>query len=305
MPYKTTYKMKSIKTNLIYDGEYLKHHKIDINVLAPSLLGLSSLIENVNNEINKGKSKISINVNASVEQNCFELLLHFDISIIEKFKNAIFDIEIQDIETILILIFGGEISFFELIKILKGKKIDDKNIIEKTETHTTIKGGIKIENSTVNIYNDTKIQKSAQSFIKPLGNKGIDEIKIKETALSKKDYEEYIKTDLNNYEVNKIENKNITTKNLVVFRPIFSIEKKYWEFKYGDNIMTVDISLTRIAQDTLERGEVRIGDTYKVKLEEQEYRTATGIQKINYKIIEVLDFKRGNIIQNKLNLDKK
>ncbi len=69
-------------------------------------------------------------------------------------------------------------------------------------------------------------------------------------------------------------------------------EATHWKFTLDGKTINVDISDTNIAQETMQRGDVRVGDTYKVKLEETEYRTPKGPFRIRYKIIEVLDFKR-------------
>ncbi|MFK7866314.1 MAG: hypothetical protein AB8B77_02620, partial [Alphaproteobacteria bacterium] len=67
-------------------------------------------------------------------------------------------------------------------------------------------------------------------------------------------------------------------------------------FLLDDKAITVDISETNIAEKTMDRGEVRVGDTYKVKLEETQYKTPKGQYRIRYKILEVIDFIRGNKI---------
>lgn len=86
---------------------------------------------------------------------------------------------------------------------------------------------------------------------------------------------------------------NIVTRNLVVHAPELDKEASHWKFVLDGKIINVDISVTDIATQTMRRGDVRVGDTYKVKLEETEYRTPKGQFRIRYKIIEVIDFNRG------------
>ena len=299
---------KIIKTNLVFDGEYLKEHSIDINILAPSLLGLANLIQNANKLINKDRANVIVKVNAGVKQNCFELSLHFDWSIIEHIKDLLNAPEIKDLKNILewigLIGLGSSLvsaPLFYLIKKYKGEKIKEEDIIKSDKENTTIKGNIIVNNNVITFYNNIDIQKNSQQFMKILENEGIDEIKFvndgeTSNVLHKKDYREYINTNLNNYEVGrKTENKNITIRNLVVFKPVLSDQATYWTFMLDNKAINVNISLTDIAKNAIKRGAITLNDTYKVELEEEEYRTATGQYRTTYKILKVLEFKQGDI----------
>lgn len=296
---------KIMQTPLRYDGEYLKDHNIDISVLAPSLIGLSNLIQETNSLFNGDKTKINLKVNAGIEQNCFEILLVFDFNAIDQMLNIFKDDAQQGIKGMLEIIGivasgSGQVqpSLFQLIKIHGGKPILNGDIISADGENTIIKGdknqNITVNNNVITIYNNSTIQGHTQNFMKPLLNDGLEEIQFGDSSpLHKKDYTDYLNTDMDQYDAMEDTETNVTTKNLVVHKPELSQDAKIWQFSYDGKAIQVDISSTRIARDTIKRGDVRVGDTYKVKLEEQEYKTPKGQYKTRYKILEVLKFTRG------------
>lgn len=76
---------------------------------------------------------------------------------------------------------------------------------------------------------------------------------------------------------------------LQISRPDFNPDAKIWKFRYGEKIISVDVSETNIPEQIRSRGYVRIGDTWRVKMTITEKRTASGFRN-EYKIVEVLEF---------------
>ena len=92
----------------------------------------------------------------------------------------------------------------------------------------------------------------------------------------------------NNQEIER----NIVTKELEVYEPRLTENATKWRFILDGKVRNIDISKTSIASDAVKRGEVRVGDTYRVRLEEREHRTPTGQIRVAYKVLEVTDFER-------------
>ena len=301
---------KTIKTKIRFDGSLLKNKSIDIDVLSQSLLSLSNLIQESNNLINGDKAKLTIKVNANIEQNCFELLLSFGITFYEQIKTLIKNEDVATLKQLLewiglllITVPAASIGFFKLVSKLKGNKLKKEDIIKQDENYVYIKidgKEAKVNKETYKLYNSPSMLNYAKGFLKPLQNKGIDKIEFE----NNNNVEKFIKDDYDEFLNSKIEgdveflNKNITTRHLVLLSPVFDENVNQWSFKLDSNKIKVDISKTNIAKETLERGEVRVNDVYKVKLEEEEYKTVTGAYKIKYTILEVLEFKRGDYQQN-------
>ncbi len=297
----------TIKTHIKYDGNYLSDHTIDLTTLTNSLLGLSSLIQNANEIINRNaKTKVNIQVKAGVEQNCFELCIIFNSNFIEQvnllFKETSYSI--KDILEILGLLSGEGLfpSVLDLIKIFKGKKLSKDIIIEENKDNVIVQGDnntININKNVYNTYQDPKFRKQGQKFFSPLENEGIENIEItdKKTNNSKiieaKDCNDYLKYNIDKEEKEEYE-PNISVRHLEINKPELVYDSKNWTFILAGKRINVDISNTNIAKETIDRGEIRIGDTYQVELEETEYKTAAGKFNIKYKITKVLKFIRGN-----------
>ncbi len=299
---------KPIKTKLKFDGAGLKDNFIDVAVLAPSLIALSDLIHESNKLVNGDSTKINVKVNADVEQNCFEIMLMFDLSLVENLKDLLTHDTTRTIKEllewlgILASVTGAtSVTLFYLSKILKGKPIDESQIIGEDGDYVTIdteEGRINVHKKIFELYNNAQIRKTTQGFLSPLQNEGIDCIELYDddkthNTLNHKDYEPFL--DYNDWPEEKESNttKNITIRHLVVYKPELDEDAKKWFFLLAGRPIGVDISETNIAKEAIVRGEVRVGDTYKVKLEEQEYKTMTGRYNTSYKALEVLDFIKG------------
>ena len=299
---------KSIKTNIRFDGEVLKDHLIDVDVLTKSLLGLSSVINAANKIVNDNQTEIKISVNARVEQNCFELLLQFDMAFIEQAKDFLTHENTVAVKNLLewIGIIGaggvGTVSVWKLFKVLNGKKITQEMITQKTGDTITINGSVTINREVYNIYNDSDIRKNSQRFLSPLGNEGIDSITFEDEAgnieeIRKPDVEDFISIDIDQ-EINEESDResivNETVKWVILYKPVLSEDSTTWEFLLDGKPINIGIEETSIARDAMTRGEVRVGDTYKIRLEERQYRTPRGQTRTKYKALEVIEFSRGS-----------
>ncbi len=91
---------------------------------------------------------------------------------------------------------------------------------------------------------------------------------------------------------NKTMPSNITIKDLVIHSPELKENARIWVFEMDGKNIKVDISSTDIAQQAIERGEVRVGDTYTVELSETRDRSYTGSYKTSYKILKVIELTR-------------
>jgi hypothetical protein len=82
----------------------------------------------------------------------------------------------------------------------------------------------------------------------------------------------------------------IVTAHIVVHGPILDTKARRWKFRIGGRVESVDIGETNIASESLARGGVSVGDTYKVKIEMTERQTAAGAYTVDYRVKEVLQF---------------
>ena len=78
---------------------------------------------------------------------------------------------------------------------------------------------------------------------------------------------------------------------LRVYSPVYDEKADKWRFWYGDHTIYADITETNIARDAIARGGAFVNDLYKVKMEVKQRFTKNGNMRLDYKIINVLDFR--------------
>ncbi|ENG4184582.1 hypothetical protein [Providencia sp. PROV020] len=160
--------------SIIYDGEALKNHKMDILFFASSLQGLGDAIYEANSILN-GDSDFNVSVDASLIAGSFG----FKLSIQQSLTNAKDVLKIIGLNTANLVV--GEKTVIDVLKKLEGRKID---IIEKDSTTGMIKlivdgEVIECSDDVEKIVNSPNIRRSIDSFVhKPLLHDGVDSFEV-------------------------------------------------------------------------------------------------------------------------------
>lgn len=183
--------MTQKETTIIrYDGAALADHSIDVAHLAPSLLALSEIIKNANKLVNGDKAGIKVMVNANLEQNCFELNLELMWSVYEQAKSLVGHEDVQSLKEILEwlgIIGGGAITggigFWQLIKVLKGRKIESAEIFERdgknlVRIKTESKNVEEASKEAFQLYSNVNNRRLASEFLSPLKEDGYDNVEF-------------------------------------------------------------------------------------------------------------------------------
>ena len=244
-------------------------------------------------------------IRAGLEQNCFEKLLDFSISLIEQARSLLQADRVKDIKDLLEwlgIIGAGAGSVFWLYRRYKGLPIPKEDVLESNDMHIKIKGDNNqvtiIEKPVLHIYEDTACSQYAQQFLGAMNTEGIDCIEFENyentTQLNKSEYAEFLNTKISTPQMKKTDITNITIRHLLVLKPELREDAMEWVFDLDGKTIKADISQTEIAKSAMRRGEIRVGDTYKVRLEEQEYKSSTGRYSVKYKVLEVQEFIRGS-----------
>ena len=103
---------------------------MDVAHLAPALLSLSDVVKAANYLANGEKAGVKVFVNANLEQKCFELNIDLVLTAWEQAKQLIADDNIATAKEIAewVGITGTSgLGLFQLIKWLRGKKIENTN----------------------------------------------------------------------------------------------------------------------------------------------------------------------------------
>ncbi|HCB2898186.1 hypothetical protein [Proteus mirabilis] len=167
--------------NIVYDGEALKDHKMDILFFAESLQGLGNAIYEANTILN-GKSEFYVDVDAGLIAGSFG----FKLSIKRGTESTKDVLKIIGLNTANLIV--GEKTVIDVLQRLKGRKVD---IIEKNSTTGDVKllvDGEEIECSSdvEKIVSSPSIRKAIDSFIhKPLLHPGVNSFEVSEGKTKK------------------------------------------------------------------------------------------------------------------------
>lgn len=193
--------MKSVRTTIKYEGSSIVGKSMEIADLAPSLIALSELIFEANQQFNATRAHIKVRVNAEVQQNCFELYVDLAQSVWETFANFVADEKIRTAKEIAewIGIISGAVgaSLYGLIKFLNKNPIKSISPIEGTDNiQINVVGNnnsIVVSKDVYNLYNNKSLRKKALSVLEPLKKEGYNEIIFhKEEEI----YEKFYKSDV-------------------------------------------------------------------------------------------------------------
>jgi hypothetical protein len=127
----------SVETILVvYDGTPVEKGAMDVRDLAPALLSIAELCQEVNSQVYGNDTAISVRVKADFKKGSFGVELEIVRTLIEQVRSLLNSTDTQSAMAVIGLIFGSS-GLIELLKLLKG----DGN----AQTTTLENGNIKIE----------------------------------------------------------------------------------------------------------------------------------------------------------------
>ena len=295
--------MSKAAIQLVYEGPALENHMMDVQELAPALLSFGDLCKEANCFFNKDKAYVKVSIKSEFERGSF--LINYEVTQGLYALTGLFkDPRVMTAKEILewlgiILTLSGGFGLFKYLKARRGRKIESKEYTEIDKKQNTVQIKFEGDNNIVcvpqQVYElgeNKKILQACKGIMNPLQTPGIDFLKFKDIksvheTIDKKEAGAIISSEL--LEGETLEPQVIEAR-LEVHTVTFDIKQSKWKFKYGDNVISVDVSETDIPKKAIERGYVNIGDTYKVKLEIIERQTEAGNYVNDYKIVEVLAF---------------
>jgi hypothetical protein len=276
---------------VVYDGEALTSHSMDVRELAPALLSLGKLFDESNRVLNGENTQIKLQVKAH-EAGSFEILLELSQSLGNQISGFLTGDLITSALNLKELILGTA-GLIYLIKKLKGGKPlsikDLKNGMVRIEIEgETFEAPLKL----LRLYQDIAIRKTVEEVLKPLKNPGIDSFKIKQ---NKKVIELVNKSDLGYYTLPEIDDEKITENEHEASYSIVSLafkEDNKWRLHDGNNTISVSVKdedfLNRVESNEISFTK---GDILVCKIKMVQFRTNTGL-KTEYELLEVKEHKQ-------------
>jgi hypothetical protein len=291
-----------------FDGPQLKSHQMDVTLLAPSLLAFGELCKQANFVLNGGNAKVTVLLSADVEARCVTLQLSVVQMAWDAAAALLPQLNVENAKHIL--------EFLGFIKTIGGGLIPylwwKGNRKEKSaETNTSANGNTVnisvvgdnniiinkiIPESVHKLSKDAKIVENIKTMTNPVSEAyGITEQsfiyknqrQLTIDAASARSLREAAT------ETDTVE-PQIVTAHIVLHALTLDTRSKKWKFKFNNRVEIIDIGDSTIAADTMARGGVSVGDTYKVRLEMIERKNPKGEYVTHYKVKEVLEFTPGH-----------
>jgi hypothetical protein len=305
--------MTTVSFQVSYVGDALKEHAMDVEVFAPAVLALGDLCKQANYLLNGDRAKVNLQIKADIKQNCILVDFNFIQTIYEQIRGLLDDEKVKTAKDILewlqILIPAGAatLGVFGFLKYRKGRQIESTTEIDASDGTGNVivkfegqNNSITVNNNVLHLSNDPKIQISAAKLLDPLRRPGIEKIEFKDrdktTNIINKEEADSIRqsTPLAEPSGDTVAPQVITAR-LIPHRPVLDEKAKTWQFRYLGNKISVDISNTTIAKDTMKRGGVGVRDAYIVNMEISEDITPGGVSVPRYRVLDVQRFMPGPV----------
>jgi len=278
--------MNDIKVK--YDSD---SHDIDANTLIGSLLHLSTLIQEVNRELNTGR-KVNVKIQAT-EKGSFIVHLVIETTVLENLKNLLSNETVQYAAGI-VTVVGG---LFGLAKLLKGEKAE---IVENNGNKVTIKnnkGAVTIVNvNTLDLYNtNTVVRNSISQNFKVLEA----DDSIKGFSLKDQEDKDLVNIPAEDFPVlaesasmeNNISDRSIKREVMLNINKIVFDDNQKWDFYYDGNKISAKIEDVKF-REMIDKGErFAKGDSLRAEIEIYQVFDSSVNSYINksYKVVTILE----------------
>lgn len=300
--------VQSKTIRIAYDGPDLVNGTMDIRDLAPALLAFADLVKRANTIIGN-KQPVDILLTADdIHKGSFDISMQLVYSALEQAKLFTGFMEESGLEALIdvlgfgtTVISGGVHGLFQLIKVLKNRKVSSVQQDSNTGmTLITLPDGTQIKTTaqTLKVCVDHEVRRNVEAIIRPLKKAGIDSFEFrkpnnledKEALFSiQKDEVEYFNSP-------KLETlaipDNITEQELIVriVSIVFDKNQK-WRFSDGESYFWAKIDDEEFWSNVQEGNlAFRDGDQLKVRIKSIQKITTNNLttEKIITKVIEAI-----------------
>ncbi|MBK8456840.1 MAG: hypothetical protein IPL47_06800 [Phyllobacteriaceae bacterium] len=303
--------MSKYEFSIAYAGDTRRDdHSISVDTLAPALLAFGRMMREANAQLNGKKSKAQVSVVSDFEHKCFNINFEVALTFLESIKTLI-DSEnaksAKDILEWLGILVGSGVGLFQLLKLLRGKKIKDAIQLIDQSKHGNIivqidgeRNNVTVNQNVLLLAENPKVLRAIRDAFIPVGREGFDRMEVRDkekvvTTIPYSDARDLVASCTANIDDVKEEEPDITSATawLSVYSPVYDADAPSWRFKMGVETIYADIADTEIAANALTLGGALIDDLYLVELEIKTLIDEKGKEPSReYKIKKVLDFVR-------------
>lgn len=284
-----------------YDGPALSSHEMDVKDLAPALLALGELIEEVNTTVNGPRVNIAVNIKAT-NPGSVDVVLTAAQTLLSQ-ANNLFNADgvnaVLNAADILKLIgFGGVgTGVIGLIKWIKGRPIKNVTRIEAENYKIELEGGeVRIAKKTeIDLFSMLSIRKNLETIIRsPLKREGVTNVAFSLDS----EKEEISKEESVHFEAPAVTEEPIDEIEIEQSLQIVSISFQSggkWRFSDGNATFFADILDSEFVEK-VEKNQAAFAkdDVLRVKMKRRQ-SIISGSIKTDYTILKVIDHRSAAI----------
>ncbi|GAB7082303.1 hypothetical protein [Megalodesulfovibrio paquesii] len=274
--------------HIIFDGPAFENHEMNVRDLAPALLAVSDIFEEINRVAFEGRYRVGVNVRASFKTGSFltELALRA-ASVLEFFKDDDAQAVILMLQTFGITSAPGLVkSLLAFIRWVRRRKITKIVELDADKVRVEIQDeAIDVERVVVDLYRSSKLRKGFEDLVaKPLQKDGVDSVGFGNdsatqfVAISREEAEWFIADEPED------EPMGVSTRraHLQILSPSFQ-EGNKWRFSDGSVSFHAEIRDKAFLERVMS-GEAAFarGDILDVEMTEAQTLTAKGLSTERY-----------------------
>ncbi|MCR4441869.1 MAG: hypothetical protein NUV48_06910 [Peptococcaceae bacterium] len=282
-----------------YEGPAVVDGTMDVRELAPSLLALGNLIENVNRVIGDPEAQVKVVVKSSFQRGSFQITLEVIYKWVEQVK-LLFDIGRAEnlAETLLsatgFAAFAG-ISLIELLQRLRGRKVKSATILENGNTRLELTGEngqfdcIGVQDKVIKLYRDRLVRENLRRLLKPLERQGVDGFSVRK---GEKVVHRITRDEVGYYDVPEVpeqERTNVVTRKMYVNLVEVAFEEGLkWRLSDGDNKFYATIADESFLSQVDAGKSFKKGDVLEIEMETTQVATSRGGIKNEHRVLKVV-----------------
>jgi len=286
---------KQVDFTILYEGELVKSHTMDVKELAPSLISFADFLEESFKNLYGDDKNLKVQFKANKEGSLgVELIVITDL--IKNFTTFFNSAEVTALLNFLGIvgvIGGGGTSLIKAIKFLKRRKI--KRVISRdqgpnVEIEAEDGERLTVKREVPKLLQSISIRKKISDFLEPLKKKGIESVQF--LSDKKEVQESIVKDEVDYFETPELDDEELieeTRKAAFTINSLSFKEDNKWRLSDGTNNYLVTILDKKFLNDVQNnRTFFAKDDVLVVNLRTKQFKTKNGL-KTEYEILDVLD----------------
>jgi hypothetical protein len=287
-----------------FEGEPLQQGTMDVQDLAPALLGLADVIDEINTIATHGEATVTLRVRADVRRGSFHINLEIVQAAYDRFIDLFNSREVTAWAAFFSLLGLSGLGLIPLVKRSKGQKPRSVVEIEHTTRMRVVfedKEPIEVERSVWRLFNSAKARAGLARLTRPLRRSGMTEVELAQGDTNRiaitRDEAPYFGP------LSEHEGELVTESERVLRIVGMSFkEGNKWRVTEGASTFYVSLADENFA-DRIQRGIEKFGanDTLRVILRTRQWYEGTEL-KASHEIVQILQHVEGSPPQGTLDL---